>query len=348
MSLLWYLKKEDGTIYGPKEERALQIWAMDGRVGPADLISIDQKEWNPAPSLPALEMEWLLPLDDQETYGPMNLLAMTEWLLDGTLGFDTPVRHAKTGEEALAGSRILTTLLSHLQQERERTNEALRDSLALSETLSSTPPAAPATDDKEPPLKEVQKWQGLYEDERRHRQESEAKLNEHVRTLRQELHETQSVKDKLAQKMRQMELDQQKMQAALDGQGLGDEVQGTVLMASHQQLSENYDAMLDQLTTKSEEIRTLIHSRDEAERNADLRVKQMEEMLHRERTEADAARHRLADIETAHLQLVRAFRDMNDRYIRMKQQLPTDARPTAAEPEPKPAPPGWKPKVRLS
>jgi hypothetical protein len=278
----------------------------------------------------------------------MNLLAMTEWLMDGTLGFDSPIKHEPTGEQAAAGSKILSALIARIEQEREHTDEAVRHSLTLTETLKTAIPPPPATDEKEAPLKEVQKWQSLYEDERRQRQESDERLNDQIRTLRQQLHETQSAKDKMAQKMRQLELDQQKMQAALDGRGMGDDVQGTVLMASHQQLSENYDTMLHQLTTKSEEIRTLIHSRDEAERNADLRVKQMEELLHRERAEADTARQRLADIESAHLQLVRAFRDMNDRYIRMKQQLPAGAQPEVTDPAPAATPPGWKPKVRLS
>jgi hypothetical protein len=49
----------------------------------------------------------------------------------------------------------------------------------------------------------------------------------------------------------------------------------------------------------------------------------MEDIVRRERSEADAARKRAAEMEENHLNLGKAYRDLNERFIRMREQNPS-------------------------
>ncbi|TAN35881.1 MAG: hypothetical protein EPN23_10090 [Verrucomicrobia bacterium] len=46
----WFLRKPEGTIFGPVEQAELLRWASTDRIGPEDLVSADGKDWLSAPS----------------------------------------------------------------------------------------------------------------------------------------------------------------------------------------------------------------------------------------------------------------------------------------------------------
>lgn len=95
----WYLKKAGSeTVYGPVEESQLETWAADGRVAPDDLVSSDRREWNPAPSVSSLKMEWVAELPGGKPFGPVPSHAFRELIRSGELKPDTPVRSAKSGQ----------------------------------------------------------------------------------------------------------------------------------------------------------------------------------------------------------------------------------------------------------
>ena len=68
----WYLKMNDGTIYGPADLNRLQAWARGGRVAPSGQISSDLKSWVPASQMPELGMEWLVEVEQGQYYGPFH------------------------------------------------------------------------------------------------------------------------------------------------------------------------------------------------------------------------------------------------------------------------------------
>ena len=68
----WYLKMDDGTVYGPADLNRLQAWAREGRVGPSSQISSDRKSWTPAPLMPELGMEWIVEVGMGQYYGPFH------------------------------------------------------------------------------------------------------------------------------------------------------------------------------------------------------------------------------------------------------------------------------------
>ena len=68
----WYVRAEDGKVYGPADVAALVVWAEDGRIDPTSFVSRDRKSWMPAQLMPELEMKWLVEAEPGEVFGPFN------------------------------------------------------------------------------------------------------------------------------------------------------------------------------------------------------------------------------------------------------------------------------------
>ncbi len=68
----WYVKTEDGTVYGPAEVATLIDWVKDGRVEPTGYISQDRISWMPPQLLAELEMKWLVETEPGKIFGPFH------------------------------------------------------------------------------------------------------------------------------------------------------------------------------------------------------------------------------------------------------------------------------------
>ena len=68
----WYVRMEDGKVYGPADIKSLIEWATDGRVEPTSFVSQDRKSWRPAQTMPELEMKWLVETEPGKVFGPFN------------------------------------------------------------------------------------------------------------------------------------------------------------------------------------------------------------------------------------------------------------------------------------
>lgn len=102
-TMSWQLKKDDETIYGPVDLAMLQRWAADGRVAPEDMVSEDSQAWTHAYELDDLHMYWMVEQSNETSYGPIHLLAIRHMMVDGAIGFSTPITHKRTGESMEAG-----------------------------------------------------------------------------------------------------------------------------------------------------------------------------------------------------------------------------------------------------
>ncbi|HIE10491.1 MAG TPA: hypothetical protein EYP62_02650 [Kiritimatiellae bacterium] len=150
----WTLRKADGSHFGPVPLGVLKQWASDGRIAPEDEISQDGSHWVRAANLPALEMRWEVILPDGSTYGPLNIMAIGELLLDGSVSADDRVR--ESGRDK--GLPVIPELIRAYRLERERLHAELEE--------------------------ERSAWQTLLENERRAARQRESGLEEKLRQSR--------------------------------------------------------------------------------------------------------------------------------------------------------------------
>lgn len=364
----WYLKKEDGEVYGPVALQNLVQWATEGRLAPGDQVSTDRNTWKPVPDQPELGMEWIVRLPSGEKYGPLHMMALALLVDDGSIPSQSSVVHKSSGE-----SYVLSEALLGLLMDRNASLQASFDAinlqmLELEAELQNFRASPPATDARAPGAgeelrrqlkelasrsdmlqKESSKWKHLYENERTASSRKVEQLTQRIDELRQSDAQARSRLEDTARRLRQLEQTHQNLMQAAEAAAGPQGAQALAgqfgeLMSAYNQLSLNYDKLFDQMTEKSREIQALVESRRATEEAADERVRAMEEVLKREKDEADRARHTLAEMEESHHQLVKSFRDLNSRYISLRQQSTAPASaPRAATPQAAPADPGTTP-----
>jgi len=164
----WLLRKPDGSTYGPVDLDTLKQWAGTGRVAPEDHVSADGKEWVPATELPALEMRWEVLLEGGGRYGPLNILAVGELLLDGSVSEHDMVQEVGAKEP----EPVALAVIRGFQAERGRWLAELED--------------------------ERSAWSTLLENERRAARRRE-------QALREKLEQSRKLLKDLAQKLEQIE-----------------------------------------------------------------------------------------------------------------------------------------------
>lgn len=96
----WFLRKPEGTVFGPVEQDELLRWASTDRIGPEDAVSSDRKDWLPAAQLPGLKLWWMIEWPDGHRAGPYHVSSLAEMLADGELDGNEAVRHVHTQQAA--------------------------------------------------------------------------------------------------------------------------------------------------------------------------------------------------------------------------------------------------------
>ena len=81
----WYVRTEDGKVYGPADVTSLSLWAQDGRIEPAAFVSQDRKSWVPAQLMSELEMKWLVEVEPGKVFGPFNRAVVIRLSREGEL-----------------------------------------------------------------------------------------------------------------------------------------------------------------------------------------------------------------------------------------------------------------------
>jgi len=81
----WYVRGEDGKVYGPATAAALVEWAKDGRIDPSSYLSRDRLEWIPSQLMPELEMKWLVETEPGKIFGPFNRELVKRLTSDGSM-----------------------------------------------------------------------------------------------------------------------------------------------------------------------------------------------------------------------------------------------------------------------
>ena len=87
----WYVRTEDGKVYGPADVTSLSLWAQDGRIEPAAFVSQDRKSWVPAQLMPELEMKWLVEVEPGKVFGPFNRAVVIRLSREGELPHEAKI-----------------------------------------------------------------------------------------------------------------------------------------------------------------------------------------------------------------------------------------------------------------
>jgi hypothetical protein len=141
MNSTWYVRREDGTIYGPCSLSELISWAKNGRIGPNDDVSQDQETWKAAPMLNDLEMVWSIQVDENLIFGPFNIYALIEMTAEDHLSYATDTVHLQTGKHHSLGDVLFPLLFAErkslLQRAREAAAQELADVQSKNESLQA-------------------------------------------------------------------------------------------------------------------------------------------------------------------------------------------------------------------
>lgn len=139
MTKKWYVRKDDGTVYGPADDAQLISWAQDGRVGSGDEVSEDQESWTAAPLLQILDMVWKIYLDDDLVFGPFNVYALIELAEKMNLSYAADTLHVPTGKRCSLGDVLMPLLLSErtsmIEVARKKAARELSDAQTEIESL---------------------------------------------------------------------------------------------------------------------------------------------------------------------------------------------------------------------
>lgn len=92
----WYLRKPDGSEYGPITTSDMQRWSKQCRIVAGNGVSSDREEWIKVEDIPELEMEWIAHRLDGKEYGPFNIAATQELLDHKILTEDTTLTNKIT------------------------------------------------------------------------------------------------------------------------------------------------------------------------------------------------------------------------------------------------------------
>ena len=87
----WYVRTEDGKVYGPADVTSLSLWAQDGRIEPAAFVSQDRKSWVPAQLMSELEMKWLVEVEPGKVFGPFNRAVVIRLSREGELPHEAKI-----------------------------------------------------------------------------------------------------------------------------------------------------------------------------------------------------------------------------------------------------------------
>lgn len=102
----WFVKNEDGKVFGPIDLTTLVGWARDGRIAPTAQVSSDRAAWVLASAKPELDMTWLAEVAPRQFYGPVPAAVLDDLVKAGSLAATARRFHFDRGEAAEKITRL--------------------------------------------------------------------------------------------------------------------------------------------------------------------------------------------------------------------------------------------------
>ncbi len=120
----WFLRKKDGSEYGPVSVSDLLRWSAQCRIVAGNAVSMDREEWIPVEEIPELEMHWMAHRADGKEYGPFALAAVQELFTHNVLPADAILINRLTGENKPLTDVIILPEAGGQQQNGEPQGQA--------------------------------------------------------------------------------------------------------------------------------------------------------------------------------------------------------------------------------
>jgi hypothetical protein len=328
----WFVQSASGTL-GPYSVGELTQQACTGKLNGNHKISMDEEgPWMNADTLEVLEMDWQVQPDEGPPLPRCHALALRESVENKSIQPYWKIVHAPSGEDYDVVAALCSALLTQ--------NRLLEDHI-----LVMTHPPTDAEETQNPmqqrisldrAQKDAKKWKSLYQDEISRNENQERKLRDEIEELRAWQRKA-SERIKALERRRVQEKEEGLVTELPDGFSGDRELAG-----AYQELRVQMTHLLDSLELKS---RQLDDSRG--------LLKEMTFQLRKERQQAreqvekvselhEDTLDQLNQLEQAHIHLTRSYRDLNDRTIRLRNQLDRDlpSQKHAKAPENAPASPG--------
>ena len=72
----WFVRNEDGRVFGPCGLDTLLQWSREGRIAPSACVSGDGAAWIPATQMPELKMDCIVEIGPRQFFGPLHAEAV--------------------------------------------------------------------------------------------------------------------------------------------------------------------------------------------------------------------------------------------------------------------------------
>ncbi|MBN1557908.1 MAG: hypothetical protein JW951_07160 [Lentisphaerae bacterium] len=130
----WFLRLDDGSLYGPADLDRLVDWAAQCRIGPEHEVSTDKTRWIKATEVPELGLEWDVTLADGAAYGPVNLFAVRDLIADNSVSAESSIVNRHSGETWPAGRVLSPDIVRVYDENRSLKQDLAQRKRALAET----------------------------------------------------------------------------------------------------------------------------------------------------------------------------------------------------------------------
>ena len=168
--------------------------------------------------------------------------------------------------------------------------------------------------------KEAEKWKKFYDDEADRSKKNYETMSEQIRVLKENDLDTGHRISVLEKKRRILEEKNFELQEAIARGDAPtnetDPMEMLNLKRSYNELHDKFELILDQLKDRTDQLESLYEQRDEIELDARRQQDEMHVAIQKERDEAQKSRRQLIDLESSHRDLLLAYRDLNDRIVR--------------------------------
>ena len=106
----WYLRILDKSIFGPVDLETLCDWANQARIIPGHHISSDQTNWIAVETVQEFHMIWQVTMKNGDTYGPVNISLLKNWVQDDIIDATASIKNISTGNSSTVIKQMIALI----------------------------------------------------------------------------------------------------------------------------------------------------------------------------------------------------------------------------------------------